>query len=292
VVNAPIRRPARGAARLVATIAFLGEPVAAQQVIYSGSLSYSTGSYVFVDRTHSVWLSNGLTLRAGPASFSASLPLIAQNSGVVSFVAGQPVPTGGENSEAVRRREGGKIGSGGSGGQSGATDSTVVFRDAFEVQFGDPMVFGSFETYSGAGFLRSASVVGGAKAPLRTLESGVGTGEWDFGAGASLVVGSGYTLGLVDVTYWWFGDLPDLELAGSLLYSVAVSRAVMDARGSVVATLAGGTSIIESVDPPVSLGLGFLYAPRSGRSVSVGAHVGLSEGAPDFSTYLGWSLRL
>ena len=283
-------RPARGAALLLALVALAGDPVAGQQVDYNGSLSYSTGSYVFLDRTHSLWLSNGLTLRAGSLNLSASLPVVAQNSSSVSFVAGQPLPSGGEHSGAVSGRGTGKVGSRGSGGQS--TDSTVVFRDTYEVQVGDPMMFGGLEAFSGLGFVRSVVVQGAAKAPLRTLESGVGTGEWDFGAGASLVVGKGYTLVFGNVTYWWFGDLPELQLAGSLFYSVAVSRAVMDARASISATLAGGTAIMDTVDPPLSAGVGFLYSLSTGRSLSLGASVGLTEGSPDFSTYLGWSLRL
>ena len=289
-MNAVQRRPARGATLLAATLALVGGPVAAQQVSYNGSLSYSTGSYIFLDRTHSLWLSSGLTLRAGPATLSASLPVIAQNSSIVSFVAGQPIPTGGESSGAVSRRGSGKIGSDGSG--SGATDSTVVFRNAYEIQVGDPLAFASLEAYSGLGFVRSVSVQGAVKAPLRSLESGGGTGEWDFGGGASTVFGSGSTLLFTDLTYWSFGDLPELELDGSLFYSVAVSRAVMSARGSVMASVAGGTRMMDTVDPPLSVGLGFLYTLSGGRSVSLGAQVGLSESSPDFSTYLGWSVGL
>ena len=284
-------RPTRGAALLAGLIVLAGGRASGQQVDYSGSLSYSTGSYVFLDRTHSLWLSSGLTLRAGPLTLSANLPVIVQNSSVVSFVAGQPVPTGGEDSGAVSGRGTGKIGSRGSGGQ-GSTDSTVVFRDAYEVQVGDPLVSAGWEAFSGLGFIRSLVVRGSAKAPLRTLESGVGTGEWDFGAGASLVVGKEYTLVFGDVTYWWFDDLPELELAGSLFYSVAVSRAIMDARASIMASVSGGTSIMDTVDPPLSAGVGFLYSLSTGRSVSLGANVGLTEGSPDFTVYAGWSLRL
>lgn len=290
-MSAAAWRPRRGAALLTAVLAILGEQVGGQQVDYNGSLSYSTGSYVFVDRTHSLWLSNGLTLRAGPATFSGSLPVIAQNSSIVSFVAGRPIPTGGENSGAVSGRGSGKIGSRGSGTQS-ATDSSVVFRDSYEVQVGDPLISAGLEAFSGLGLVRSFLLQGSAKAPLRSLESGVGTGAWDFGAGASLVLGRGYTLLFGDVTYWWFGDLPELELAGGLFYSVAVSRAVMDARASLMLTLAGGTSVIDTVDPPLAAGAGFLYSLGDGRSLSLGANVGLTEGSPDFSTYLGWSLRL
>jgi len=266
-----------------------GEPTAAQ-VAYTGSLTYSTGSYVFVDRTHSLWLSNGLGVRSGRVDFSASLPVVMQNSGIVTFVAGQPLPTGGEQSGAVSRRgRGTRIGS---GPQSITTDSTVVFRDHYEVEVGDPLATGSVEVYSGFGVLRSLAVQVGAKAPLRSLESGVGTGEWDVGGGASVVVGSGRALVLGDLSYWSFGDLPELELKGSLLYSVGVSTSVMDARASVLLSLSGATSIMDAVEAPLSVGLAFLHARGDGRSVSLGASVGLSEASPDVTAWVGWGLGL
>lgn len=270
-----------------------GQPVAAQRVSYNGSVAYSTGSYVFADRTHSLWMSSGLSVSGGPLSVTASIPVIVQNSGVVSFVAGQPLPTGGEGSGALAGRgSGGKIGTRGPGTGSMSTDSTVVFRDRYEVQVGDPLLSSALEVYSGTGGLRSLSLQASAKPPLRSLESGVGTGEWDFGGGASVVAGSGSTLLFLDGSYWSFGDLPDLELAGSFVYSAAVSRSVMGFRGSVLLGIYGATSIIDTVDPPLSTGAGFLYSFSDSRSVSVNATVGLSEASPDLSVSLGWGVRL
>ncbi len=287
------RRVGGGLAAVLALA--LVEPAAAQQVTYMGSLTYSTGTYVFVQRTSSLWLSSALAVRGGPVSVTGSLPVIVQNSGVVSFVAGQPLPTGGEDNGAVGGRGMGKpIGSRGPGGSSmsTSTDSTVVFRDRYEVQIGDPLISASLELAHGAGLLRSASIQGAAKPPLRSLESGVGTGAWDVGGGASLVLGSGLTLALIDVSYWSFGDLPDLSLSGSVLYSAGVSRAVMGSRGSVLVSVTGATRIIDTVDPPLSVGASFLISAGDGRTLSVGASAGLSESSPDVAAYLGWGLRL
>jgi hypothetical protein len=66
----------------------------------------------------------------------------------------------------------------------------------------------------------------------------------------------------------------------------------MDARLSILASLAGGTSIMDAVDAPLSLGLGLLYSFGQGKTASVGASAGLSEGSPDFSAYVGWGVRL
>jgi len=266
-------------------VAFATASGVAQQVTYNGSLSYSRGSYIFAEPTSSVWLTNGLSLRGGPFSLSGSLPVIVQNSGVVSFVAGQPMPTGGEQSGAVRGR--GKRDRIGTGPVS-QTDSTVFFRDRYEIEMGDPILNGAFEIYRGLVFVLSVSLQGGAKPPLRSLDSGVGSGEWDFGAGATLIVGSRRGLVLGDASYWSFGDLPDLELKGALLYTVNGAGPGMDASASVLLNVSGATRIMETVDPPFSAGLSLLYTVREGRMVNAGLSVGFTEASPDYSIILGW----
>jgi len=283
--------PVRGA--LAAALAAAGwlavHPVAAQQVTYGGSLTYSTGSYGIADRTHSFWLSNSATLTAGPVSFTASIPVILQNSGVVSFVAGQPIPTGGQRSSGGAS---GPTGSRGPGSGSPSRDSTAVFEAQYEVQIGDPLLWASLNLHSGLGRLRSVSIQASTKPPLRALDSGVGTGEWDFGGGASLLAGLGGTLVLLDAAYWSFGDLEEQELKESFLYSAGVSWSVLDARASILTSVFGATSIVDTMAPPLSAGASFLYSIAEGRSLSLTTAVGLSDASPDFSISLGCGVRL
>ncbi|MEX2467066.1 MAG: hypothetical protein WD995_09145 [Gemmatimonadota bacterium] len=272
------------------------DPLAGQGVRYSGSVSYSTGSYVFAERTHSFWLSNGLSVGGSRLSASATLPLVLQNSGVVSIVAGQPVPTGGEGSGVVGRRSGdGPIGTKrrdetGSGGGTTPTDSAVVFRDAYALEIGDPSLRLAYAAYSGFGFVRSVSLSLGAKAPLRGLESGVGTGEWDVGAGASVALGVGSTWFFLDGAHWWFGDLPELELRDGVLYSAGVSRLFGESGTSLLASVSGSSRIVPTAEAPLSMSLGLSRFLERGRSLSLGVTAGLSEASPDLSAYFGWSL--
>jgi hypothetical protein len=274
------------------------EPLLGQSVRYSGSVSYSTGSYVFAERTHSFWLSTGLGVGGSKLSASATLPLILQNSGVVSVVGGQPVPTGGEGSGVVSRRSGdGPIGTrrrdgGGSGGGMLPTDSVVVFRDAYALEVGDPSLRVGYDAYSGLGFVRSVSLSLGAKAPLRGLESGVGTGEWDVGAGASVAMGVGSTWFFLDGAHWWFGDLPELELRDGVLYSAGVSRLFGESGTSVLASISGSSRIVPTAAAPLSVSVGLSRFLDRGRSLSLGLTAGLSEASPDLSAYFGWSLPL
>lgn len=279
---------------LVAT----ASPLAAQGVRWTGSASYSRGSYVFDESTQTLSISNGLALVLGPVELSGAIPLLLQNSGLVSQVAGIPLPTGGEESDVVRRRGAGETvgsrsGRGSGSGQTTPTEPTqVTYQDQFTWSVGDPFLSASTAVYEGTGILRSVRTQVSAKAPLRGIDSGVGTGEWDVGVGGSAFASIGGTFVFADVARWWFGDLPDLELRDGATYGAGVSRSVLDARGSIMVSFFGASPLIESMERPASLALGLSFSPRLGRSLSGGVALGLSESSPDLSVYAGWSLTL
>jgi hypothetical protein len=111
----------------------------------------------------------------GRWSLSASLPVVVQNSGAVSFVGGTGVPTGAHGD------------SGGSGRHSGGGTSS------YEVVLADPLVRGSVDMYRGSGAVRSVGFQAMLKAPLADASTGVGTGAWDVGGGVSAGLGAGRT---------------------------------------------------------------------------------------------------
>ena len=58
------------------------------------------------------------------------------------------------------------------------------------------------------------------------------------------------------------------------------------------ASFAGATALVETVDAPMSLGVGLTALPRVGRAVSGGIWLGLTEASPDLSVSVAWSLNL
>jgi len=314
-------------ATLALTAALLlapASPLSGQTLRYSGSVGYSGGNYFFEETTHSVFLNSGLSLEIGRFDFSLNLPLVFQSTGLVSFVGGIPVPTGGENSGMVGERQPGSTMGNGGNGQGGtgkdildpgllvsppslatssgldpapanravaASDSLEMsFENSYSASLGDPLVQGSVDLYRGLGSLRSVGVRVGVKAPLAGLDSGVGTGEWDAGAGASLVLGSGATLLLADLGYWWYGDLPDLELRDGFSYSGALSRSFLGYRASLMLSVMGAQPMVSTAEPPLSAGIGLGYIFSSGRMMNAGFNFGLSESSPGLSLTLGWSV--
>lgn len=288
---------ASGAALLAATTV-----ASAQDVNWSASLGYATGSYIFEEPFRSFSLLNSLTLRAGRLSLSASLPVVAQNGTAISYVAGVPVPTGGPDNAVVQRRQPGQtipVRSGRGRGQMGSSlavlaadtvaDSiSVAGTGSYEINVADPVFGGSLTTYESLGLVRSFDIEGWAKAPLAAEESGVGTGAWDYGAGASLALGLGEALLFVNATWWTLGDMSDLELEDALFYSVAVGRSIGGA-WSVLASAAASTRIVAGSDPPGSVNLLLSRRIGQGASFSMGVGAGITESASSFTASLGWS---
>jgi len=297
-----------GAVSLVA--AFVAAPalLQAQELTWSGSVDYAAGSYVFDERFTTFSLFNSLSWRGGRLSLTGSLPIVAQNGTAISLVAGVPIPTGGPDNGTVARRQSGQTIGGRSGrGPRGTarrasfaaavaadtlTDSlTVAGTGSYEVRVADPTFGATFTAFEGEGALRALDIAGWAKAPVATVESGVGTGAWDYGAGASLTLGAGETLLFADATWWVLGDMPDLVLEDALFYSGAVGRR-LGRDWSMLASVAASTRIVASVDPPVSVGLSLSRGVGRRASFSAGASVGLSESASSIAVNLGWSTNL
>ncbi len=265
------------------------------QLTYSGSLQYASGNYTLSETTRSFLLFNGLTYEKGRWSFSASIPLIDQDTPFVTYVGGTPVPSGRQQEvDPGTSMDGGMSGTSGSGTGRGRT---VTVPDPETLNFsesglGDPVFRGDFTVSEGQASGVRFGVYGAAKAPLADEDSGFGTGEWDYGAGVTLSKRAGSTLLLADLGYWIFGDLQDFELNDPLTYSFALGRSLGGGRYSLLGSISGYTETVDGVDGPVEAGVTVQRLNSSGRSFSVTFSAGLTESAPDYSFSTGWRVGL
>ncbi len=279
-------------------------PAAAQELTYAGSIQYATGRYIFTEPTHTMSFQNGLTLSFGRLRLGAAIPAILQNSGAVTMVGSSYLPTGGEGSGAVGERQPGQrvpMSPGGprhsllTGSDLSALqvlpDSVVEEPGSYTLSAGDPLVSGALELVRSQTWLRSLALNVAAKAPLNDVSSGVGTGRWDFGAGGTVVAGLGPLLAIVDLSYWWYGDLAELALRDGVNWGASLgmplSRSV-----TVTAMAMGGNRIIETAQPSRAVSAGLIYRVSSRSSLSVSAGTGLSETAADLTLSVGWLLAL
>jgi len=284
----PSDRPGRLAlAAVVFATAVGAAPARAQEVVYFGSFQTTTGRYIFAERTTSIFVVNGIDVSSGRVHVSATIPFITQST---PWIAYGPVliPSGGSQNaqvgDQIRRGKGG--GTGGRGIVVTLPTETVVR----ETGVGDPVFRVGADLLNGRSPVQ-VTVSAAAKAPVASLADGLGTGEWDYGAG--ITVSRQQDVHRVFGTFevWRFGDLPDLVIKDAAAYRVGYERFVSANRWSMLASVSGWTTVLDGLDPPVSVNAGLTrHLGASGRSVGVIAAFGVTEMAPDFSLSLAWQL--
>lgn len=285
--------------------------VQAQQVSYSGSLQFATGSYFFEENTESFSFVNGLGLSGDNLSVSFSTPFIIQSSPWVSYGAAGYIPTGGPEHKVVRDSTG-KGSGGGKGGGGGPMKASIdganyVYQEQMQDQdhvtlpdtsaytqasFGDPSIYANLKLYSSLSGATSIRLNSGLKFPLADPNSGFGTGQWDYGLGLSASQRIGSYFMMADLMKWWFGDLADLELKDPLTYSFGLGRSLGGGSWLINTTYSGYTEVIDGYDPPQSLNFGVGYFASDRVSLNSFITFGLSESSSDFSLGFGWNVKL
>jgi hypothetical protein len=264
-------------AALAATVIYT--PFLIHGATYNSTLQFSTGNYVFPDRTNSLSLTNGLTLGGDVVSFSVSVPVIYQNSPWISFGGVGLIPSGGtEHSDMGEFMR---------GGRDDLLDTTRQNR----VGVGDPLLSANVKVTEGGKIMPMISLTGSVKPPLVDAEQGFGTGEWDYGAGVSLGENLKGTYLFADLSYWILGDYPDLELQDPVNYSLAVGRPLKEGNYIAMISYSGSTPILDDVNPPQQVDLSLSYLFVSGSSLMWDVGFGLSESSPDFSASMGWGIE-
>ena len=269
-------------------------PVQSQRVNYTGSAQYATGSYIFAERTHSVYLTNGLHLSHRRMQVSVSLPIIYQSSPWVSYSIVGGVPSGGPQHAAVGRRSRPDDGMGTGRRRGRATIALPDTATYTDIGIGDPSLRADLTLLHGLDGRPGLQLTGSLKAPLADIDRGFGTGAWDGGLGAVLSqrIWGWFLFG--DAIYWWMGDMDDLVLHNAVAYSIALGRSFRGGRVGVLASLSGYTaSIVEDVAAPLQTGIGVSHSFDNGRySLNVSAAFGLTESTPGASVALGWQVAL
>ena len=295
----------------------LAPPLRGQELSYDGSLQFSTGDYLFTERTNSAYLFSGLRIAWDRVSLSADVPVIWQSTPWISYTSGAPIPTGGpqhgEVGDTLRRRGGqgsngdgsggtrdGPDGNGtGSAGPAAAAASTgradIPLPDTAtydEVGIGDPTLRLAVVVVPETDGRPSVSLSGTVKPPLADPDRGFGTGEWDGGAtlGLSKRLGEAYLF--ADIGYWVYGDMPEVELADPVTYSAGVGLVPGGGEVGLMASISGSSRVLQETDPPLELGLGANLALSGRRSLGATLSVGLTESSPDFAASVGWSVGL
>jgi hypothetical protein len=261
----------------------------AQNIRYTGSLQYASGSYYFTERTGSLYFNNGISISGDKSSISVSLPFIAQNTPWVSNVGTGILPTGGPKNSMVGNNSTGGKGKGNKKIDLGTPD-TLSYTKA---NFGDPSLSASIELFTTDNKTGTLSANGGIKVPLANPQKGFGTGKWDWGGGLSWSQHiTPKTIFLTSGMFWMLGDMDDLDFNNIATYSAALGQSFRDGKWMGVISFSGITKIIDNVDPPLTVGTGINMQTSNKISLNSNLSFGLTESASDLSIGLGWSMKL
>lgn len=231
----------------------------------SASINYESGRYGTGTRTSSLYAPFTLRRAFGDAFASLTIPFVSMTSdGSVRNVGGRPVKAGRARggSEDITR--------------SGLGDITA--RAGYDLLHDDPHPL-------------DLTVVAKVKAPTASREDGLGTGEFDAGAGIELakLVAPGWTL-LADAYFTAIGDPPGTDLNNQVSVDAGVSRLLVPDL-TLTVLLEASNSLVDGQSDPVDVRGILDYRLDERASVHGGAMIGLSDGSADYGVSLGGSLR-
>lgn len=272
--------------RLAVALAATALPgtVAGQSLAYEGGLGLSSGRYIFDTRTTSLSLTSGLAWSHGRWTLRLALPVVAQNTPLVTASGMGGLPSGGSF--------GGMVSDSGSSGPMGGMRRRGLAVDpsaarGYAAAVGDPLAHATVQ------LLRASRVsvrVGAAvKAPLADTAT-YGTGRWDAGlsVGTTARLGAAVFLDL-DASWWRLGDMAEVDFNDPFLVSMSLDR--LFGAWSLGVHGSAATAALSGYQVPALVGASLVHgAARRGWGVSVSA--GLTETAPDVMVGLTWRLRM
>jgi len=296
----------------------------AQEISYTGSVSYLTGRYGLETTTRTFVVLNDLDVRTGRFSLTLSVPVIDQDTGSVRFTGGRPMPVGPQGPGQGQGADGGGGGGGpgggggggggggpgggggggdgggggGGGGSSGGSGASKLLDDEppeapdsalTSGGLGDPVLELDYLVIGGPAARDALGVFAAAKVPIAAVDTTYGTGEWDTGAGLGFShSGVGCSV-LAEISYWLLGDPEGVDFEDPVRLRLEVVRpfgAVW--RGSLAVD--GSTEVIDGAGSSVVLEARalrrFSRAAEAGFSIAVG----LTDGAPDVVASIEWRL--
>jgi len=137
--------------------------------------------------------------------------------------------------------------------------------------------------------LPEMSVHGGIKIPTADEDKGLGTGEMDYQLGVELVKELGGWSVDLGMDYNILGDPDDYDLDNYVSAYGELSTEFLP-RLTTIFKLAGAQAASEESDTELTAGLECDYDFDHAGTVYAGMDAGLSDGSPDFSLYVGYSI--
>jgi len=232
---------------------------------FSSSLNYDTGKYGTSTRSSSLYVPFTVKRYWNDWYASLTIPFVSVTSdGGVTNVGGRPVKTRSRPASSASTTH------------SGLGD--VVARGGYALLKEEEQPF-------------DLSVVAKVKIPTADENKGLGTGEFDAGAGLEFakLVAPEWTV-LADAYYTAIGDPPGVNLNNQLALDVGFSHPLKTDL-TLTVLFEGSNALVSGEPSPLDIRGSLDYKIDERIALFGGGLVGLSNGSPDFGVSFGGSLR-
>jgi len=246
-----------------------------------GSAFYTTGKYGTDSRTDTLYLPLSMRRMFDNGYLNLVIPYVTVTSNCgVTLLSGAPQRTTGlcANSPSTTPP-------GGAGTRTGRVTASGL---------GDVLLIGRYFLYTereGGGAMPSILVSGRVKAPTADRDQGLGTGEWDEGAGLGLMkILSDNLIALADAGYTYIGKPPGVSLRNQWSYDAGLGYYFAP---SVLGTLyyEEARALISGLQNPRDIFAGLTWKITQDFRLTAGVEKGLTSGAPEFGGSVGASLQ-
>ena len=233
---------------------------------FSTSVNYDTGEYGTSERTDSVYIPLTLKRYYSSGDVSVTVPYLRQSStGKILRVGGNPVRIRG--------------------------NAATLPAGSSESGLGDIVTCGRYTVLEEGPRSFDLSLAGKLKLPTASAHKGLGTGEFDEGAGLEFAkkAAPGWTL-LADGYYTIIGEPSGVSFRNQLSYDIGFYRPL---EGNIGLTVLYETSspIVSGNPRPRHLSGTLDYKSPDGNNYFCGLLLGLSDGSPDIGLSAGLSRR-
>ncbi len=238
-----------------------------------GNAFFSSGKYGTDTRTDTLYVPVSLRRMFDNGDLTLVIPYVTVTSDCeVTVVSGEPTRTGGLCPRTP----------------SGSSPSRVTASG-----LGDVLLIGRYFLYieREGGVFPSILLSGRVKAPTADRDRGLGTGEWDEGAGLGLTkLFTDKLVGLADVGYTIIGKPSGTNLRNQWSYDVGLGYYIVP---TVLASVyyEEARSLVSGFQNPREIFAALTWKVKQDFRLNAGVEKGLSSGAPEYGFSVGAALQ-
>ncbi len=240
-----------------------------------GAAIYTTGKYGTDSRTDMLYIPTSMRRLFNNGDLTLVIPYVTVTSNCgVTLLSGQPLRTGGLCPSTPSA--------------SGTFPSRVT-----ESGLGDVLLIGRYYLYTERepGIMPSIMLLGRVKAPTADRDRGLGTGEWDEGAGLGLTkLITNKLIALADVGYTNIGKPPGVDLRNQWAYDAGFGYYLTP-------TLLGtvyyeeARALLSSLQNPRDIFASLSWKVTQDFRLNAGIEKGVTSGAPEYGFTVGARLQ-